>query len=286
MNAGAHLTPERRKLLMLSDARRIGEVQDDNFYIEYPASSKIIRVIENMLDVPRRTQAPCLMVKGDGGTGKTSIVNQLMKTPSLASRLVFVAMNVNPYSLRFNELIADALGVPSAAGGYGRSRKDLLPKELAEVIKLRNIRGIVIDEFHDAMLVPRPEQLKNLSLIKGLSNQIYGLSVIGFGTKEARNALSFDAQLSRRFYKIDLADWSETESFRSFLAGIEENLPLKKSSNLDGPEITGYLIEKTAGRMDQVVNLLKAAACYAIRTGEEKITIDILNDAVARPWSY
>ena len=46
------------------------------------------------------------------------------------------------------------------------------------------------------MLVARPEQLKNLSILKSLSNNTYGLSIIGFGINLAKNALSMDEPVS------------------------------------------------------------------------------------------
>lgn len=38
--------------------------------------------------------------------------------------------------------------------------------------------------------------------------------------------------------------------------------------------------------MDAVVKLLRAAACYAIRGGEEQITIGVLKKAFSDPWGY
>lgn len=286
MSFGEHLQIGRRKFLDFTDDDRMAEIQADSVYVEYPQAYRIKTVLNNILKTTDRVQAPCLLVSGEGGTGKSSIINQIKVDPVLSTSLVFMALNVNPYNLKFGELLADALGVPQGAAGYGRSKRELLPSELGEVIRLRQKKGIVIDELHDAMLVPRPEQHRNLSMIKGLSNAPYSLTVVGFGTTAAKHSLSFDPQLSRRFYKIDLEDWGETESFRSFLAGVEENLPLRHVSNLDGPEIVGYLLERTGGRMDDVMKIIKSAACYAIRSGEEKITLNNLNKAFSFPWSY
>ncbi|MBM0280434.1 TniB family NTP-binding protein [Pseudomonas chlororaphis] len=261
-------------------------MQNDKVWVDYPLAAKISDIVNNFCELPRRSQAPCMIVCGEGGTGKTSIINQLKRESRFKEKLIYVALNVNPYGYKFNELIADALGVPcKSTRGVGR-KSDSLMVELEEVIRLRNIRGIVIDELHDAMLVPRLEQGKHLSLLKGLSNAPFGLSVVGFGTNSAGNALAADKQLSRRFIKFQLTDWSETEGFRSFLAGLEEMLPLKYSSGLDREEIVGLLLSSTLGRMDDVVKLIRSTACYAIRTGEEKITPELLNKTITSPWGY
>jgi hypothetical protein len=238
-----------------------------------------------MLAVPRRTQAPCLIVTGASGAGKSSIVDQIMRSDS-TGQIILLDMAANPFNLKFGDLLVAALGLPPGLIKSGQPRKIQLPEELAEVIKLRKIKALVIDELHDSMLVPRAEQLKNLSILKSLSNQIYGLSVIGFGIEAARNALSMDEQFSRRFYSVSVNDWTENESFRSFLAGVEQNLPLRKPSRLDSAEIVRLLLENTGGRMDSVVKSIKSAACYAIKSGEERVTTESLSRAIAMPWSY
>ncbi|WP_152223624.1 TniB family NTP-binding protein [Pseudomonas sp. SCB32] len=281
-----HLVPNRRSLLSLSDEARIHEIQKDDIYIDSPAPMSVISILRNMLKTSDRVQAPCLIVTGEGGSGKTSVIRQIKADRFMSEQLVFVALNVNPYNLKFGELLVEALGVPPGGSVFGKPRKDLLPRELAELIKLRGIKGLVIDELHDAMLVPRAEQQRNLSILKGLSNSPYGLTVAGFGTSAARNALSYDYQLSRRFYKMELVDWYESEDFRSFLAGIEFNLPLRLPSSLDGPEIVSILIEMTSGRMDDVIKIIKSAACYAICSGDERITLENLRLAAASPWGY
>ncbi|MDT4810393.1 TniB family NTP-binding protein [Pseudomonas sp. BN414] len=286
MANGCHLLPEARKVIDLTASRRIAFIQDDSLWIEYPQSQKVLRIVENMLAVPDRRQAPCLLVKGEGGTGKSSIIRQIKSNHALRAKLVFLDLNVNPFGLKFTELIAEALGVPLDVFRNSRRKPSDLPVELVQVLKIRGIKGFVIDELHDAMLVGRVDQMRHLSLLKGLTNDPLGLSIIGFGTSAVSNAIGVDPQFKRRFLEVELEDWAETEDFRSFLAGFEELLPLKHPSQIDDEETVGFLLETTGGRMDEVVKLLRAAACYAVVGGEEKITKKLLSKAFADPWGY
>ncbi|MGQ7819226.1 TniB family NTP-binding protein [Pseudomonas sp. LFM046] len=283
---GQHLDSCRRKLLSLSDDLRIIEIQKDQSWIDYPQSEDVFRVIDNILSVPDRNQAPCLLVHGEGGTGKSSIVRRLQTFKRFSDKLVFLDLSVKPDGLKFPELIARALGMPGGLIKYSRSNPNALPVELLQIIKLRKIKGIVLDELHDAFLVMRNDQLRNLSLIKGLSNAPYGLSILGFGTSSALSSLQSDSQFYRRFNTIKLHDWSDSNDFRSFLLGIESHIPLKLPSLLDSEEITGFLLERTGGRMDSVVQIIRSAACYAIRSGEEKITLSLMRKAYSSPWGY
>lgn len=283
---GDHLLESSKKLLSLSDDQRVVVINSDKLWIEYPQVSQIINYMQNLLKIETSIQAPCMLVSGEGGSGKSSIVDQIKRLSPWKERLIYIALNQNPQNLTLRELLIDSLGLPLHRYKNNIITKAALPREIFEVIILRGIKGVVIDEFHDGLLVPRNEQLKNLSLLKGLSGPPYHLSIIGFGTLISRNALSYDPQLSRRFYKVELDDWKETEEFRSFLAGFEESIPLKKPSALYGQEIVNYLLVHTQGRMDGVVKLIRCAASYAVRTREERITIKLLERARLEPFGY
>ncbi|MFC4863029.1 TniB family NTP-binding protein [Pseudomonas sp. MAHUQ-62] len=278
-----HVKESRRALFDLGMEERV-QVLSQEIWVDIPQASDVLRAISNILDVPRTTQAPCMLVCGEPGTGKSSLVGQLLKRyeKSQDSRLAFMNLAEDVGSLKFKERILVAMGIPLVA-----SRKaGTMPSELAAFIRLRNIRGIVIDEFHDALLLGKVEQQRNLSVLKSLSGPPYFISVIGFGTDYAKHALNHDSQLSRRYHMMLLQPWTENETFRRFLASIEENLPLKHPSALYSPEIVKFLLKETGGVMGLVVDLIKSAAAYAIYCGEERISIEMLEKAKLSRWGY
>ena len=83
-----------------------------------------------------------------------------------------------------------------------------------------------------------------------------------------------------------LGDWKEDEEFRSFLLELEESLPLRKPSCLYSEEMVSAILSITSGRMDKTVEIIRSAACYAIKTGVESINLDLLKKAVKNPWGY
>ncbi|WP_137821912.1 TniB family NTP-binding protein [Pseudomonas sp. D(2018)] len=286
MSEGNHLSPQTEELLRLPAAQRIAAIQSDRFYIDNPQSLDVLNIIENIIKVPQRTQAPCLIVTGAGGSGKTSIVQQVRLNRALAEQIVYIDMAANPFNLKFGELLVSALGLPVELMPKFPAKRVQMPKELIEVIRLRRIRGIIIDELQDAMLVARLEQQKNLSILKWFTNPDVAIPILGFGVSEAKNALKLDPQLERRFFSFEMSDWKEDESFRSFLAGVEQNIPLKHASQLDGAELVGCLLQYTSGRMGGVMQALKSAACYAVSSGEERITPRNIHKAILSPWGY
>jgi len=279
----SHVKESRRYMLELSVKERINIVQQD-IWIDCPQSLLALRMVKNIIQSPPQIQAPCMLVCGEGGSGKTSIVRQLkFISRKWDQHIVFMALNENPGNLHFRELLLEAMG---AASSTRIKVKPTFPTELSEFIALRRLRAIVIDEFHDALLSNRAEQAKTLSMLKGLSGEPYCLSVIGFGTSLARNALRHDAQLLRRYYIHDLPKWTESENFRAFLAALEENLPLRNQSALYSEETLKFLLLNSDGVMDNVVKLIKHGAIIALSTGVEQITMDCLREASSNPWAF
>jgi len=261
---------------------RINNINKD-FWVECPQAHRIIHSIIAISEVPERTTAPCMLVCGEGGSGKTSIVNQLRKmNRSLGSPFAFLSLVDNPSNLSYKQLILEALGIPMRLG----ERRGMLSQEVARYIKSQGIKVLVIDEFHGLLLVPRNEQLKNLSLQKGLSGDPFNLSVVGLGIQGAKNALNSDVQLSRRYHIVDLNPWSMDEDFRNFLATLEKHVGLKNPSLLHQEEMVRLIYYHSRGVMDNVVKYVRSAAIYAIATGEERITTELIERAVLDPWGY
>ena len=278
-----HVKKTRRHLVELPAAQRIKIIQQ-NVWVDCPQSRLIINMVKNIVRSPRQVPSPCLLVCGEGGAGKTAIIRQI-KAASEAwdENVVFMALNENPGNLKFREHLLLAMGTPTTARNTLNAK---LPEELADWVELRKIKALVIDEFHDSLISNRPDQLKTLSMLKGLSGDPYGLSIIGFGTSLAKNALRHDAQLLRRYHIHEIKPWTETETFRAFLAALEENLPLRKPSELYSAKTVKYLLSKSSGVMDNVVKLVLYGAVLAVISGEEKITPYTMDEAIANPWAY
>src|SRR5690606_41474715 len=120
--------------------------------------------------------------------------------------------------------LALALGLPLSSGVRHKSGSDIIPNESREVIRLRRVWGLVIDEFHDALLRPKQEQRVNMSILKKLLGGAYGLKLFCFGTVSARNALQSNDEFKRRFHEVALTGGFEDEGYRSFLLEVEESL--------------------------------------------------------------
>lgn len=285
--SGEHVRPDKQKYLSADVDARITAIHQE-LWVDNNSSEAVFRMMNNIATVPDRMSAPALLVVGPGGSGKTAIISKIPSRIINSEGLAFISMAESPEINAKKSLkveLALALGVPISAASGSKSGSNI-PNEIREVIKLRKIWGLVIDEFHDVLLRSKQEQRMNMSILKKLLGSEYGLKLFCFGTISARNALQSNNEFKRRFHEVALADWGEDEEFRSFLLEIEESLPLRLPSQLYSEEMLRSILSITYGRMDKTLELIRGAACYAVKLGVEKIDLDMLRRANKNPWGY
>ena len=205
-----HVRKEVQRYLSEDVDRRVSFIQQE-LWIDYKTSEAVFRIMNNMSEVPLRPNAPALLVVGPGGSGKSAIISQIPHRVKNSKGLIVVSMAESPEiyikkTLR-SELSA-ALGLPSSQASGLKGAADI-PNELREVIKLRRVWGLVIYEFHDALLRTKQEQRINMSILKKLLSAEYGLKLFIFGTMSAKLAMQSNEEFKRRFHEVMLGDWKE-----------------------------------------------------------------------------
>lgn len=269
INDFAHVHHSRRYLFELTDEDRMIACATD-FWVPHPPGEKIISRIQISMRMSKKTVAPCMLVTAPGGAGKTALIDELKnRNPNFENKLIFVTMHQSPngYSLRDLILVEMGLGV----GRRARQGENLTPM-MQHMIKSENIRGIVIDEVHDALTLTDVQQRINLSLLKNLSGSTYGLSVFAFGIPAAAAVLRRDPQLARRYAVHSLTEWKNGAEFRSFVGTYITMLPLKKPTNFKDQNLFLSIMHAGQGITDNIVKILQASAMMAIIDGSERIT--------------
>lgn len=262
---------------------RIEYIQKHRFWIDCPQSMRVIEIAIAISECSPTLTAPAMMVCGDPGSGKSAIVHQLMKiNESRGSPFTFISVVENPNGLSFKQVILESFGISAKLA----ESRGPLSQDVANYIHSRGIRVLVIDEFHGILSGGKNQQLSNLSLLRGLSAAPFNLSVIAFGIPSAKNALDFDAQLSRRYHLEVLKPWKLDEDFRNFLATYEDVLHLKKPSALYQEDLVKLIFYHSNGVMANVVRILDGAALLAIATGEECIGKALIEKSAANPWAF
>ena len=101
------------------------------------------------------------------------------------------------------------------------------------------------------------------------------ISLVCFGVNEAREAISGDVQLARRFEQFTLSRWAANEQFESLVASILRNTPLRSPSVL-APKSLRRMLQISEGITANIFHMINNLAVEAIESGREQIT----NEAV------
>ncbi|MGO3986498.1 TniB family NTP-binding protein [Pseudomonas sp. SAS7] len=264
-----HVHQAAHKLFDLNDQDRMLACSSD-FWVKHPRAERLIDSIYFAMKMTGRINAPCMLCTAEGGQGKTALILELKKRNIFAdNKMLFVTMHQNANSHNLRDLILIEMGV--SVGRRARAGDNLTP-ELQARIKSQKIRGIVIDEVHDALTLTTVQQKQNLSLLKNLSSDIYGLSVFAFGIPDAARVLRRDPQLERRYAVKALAGWDNGPDFRNFVATYINRFPLKKPTNLKDQTLYLKILETSLGLTDNIVKILQSAAMAAILDKSECIS--------------
>lgn len=138
-----------------------------------------------------------------------------------------------------------------------------------------NVKILIIDEIHSLLSGSAIKQREMMNVIKMLCNEL-AIPVVGVGTADAVRVLHTDPQHASRFDVLTLQPWTVGVDFQRFLKGFESVLPLKQASGLHRPEVAYLLHSICEGNIGNLHRLLIECATEAIKSGKEKIDVDII----------
>ena len=137
------------------------------------------------------------------------------------------------------------------------------------------VQVLVIDEVHNILAGSYREQRIVLNTLRFLSNRLQ-ISLVCFGVNEAREAISGDVQLARRFEQFTLNRWAANEQFETLIVSILRNTPLQHPSVLTAKSMR-RMLQVTEGITANIFHMVNSLAIEAIETGVERITDEAVN---------
>ena len=274
-----NLAPQFRKYLEMSDEERIYFIQKDK-WIDYPLANKVLLKMQDILLKKKSIRSRGMLLYGDSNNGKTAILKKFYRNFSkdeyidedgdlihLMPIVYVISESSSDESIMFSKILS-AMNVPV-------NHKEKVTKKKEEVIYnlgIMKTKLIIIDEIQNVLQGPYNKMTQLITSLKTLNNTT-AIPIILAGTQDAMSAISIDNQTKSRFKPLELPNWNNDENFSRFITTIEAMLPLKKASNLyQNYELLTYLHELSNGCIGEVIDILKDASIYAIRTKSERIT--------------
>ncbi len=253
-----------------------------NKWIGYTTADSILERLEDLMDHPQIHRMPNLLIYGETNNGKTTIVNELIRRHPVikdangdGTQLPIVRIEMPPEANQDSIYmsILRALYVPFQPN----AKKEEKANQVFGVMRRLKVRLLVIDELHNILDATRLRQNQVINTIKYLGNTLK-IPIVGVGTKEAKNVFRSDNQLSNRFKPIELPKWKLDIEYRKLLASFEKLMGLEQPSNLDSKELAIEIMGMSEGWIGEISEIIKHASISAIKSGEERITIDGLQN--------
>jgi DNA transposition AAA+ family ATPase len=262
-----HLTASTAELLNLSNDLRIREVQSER-WVHYPRAKAALVAMGRLAAHPRTTRMPSLAIYGDSGMGKTMLMRKFCEDhpPIVDPRKGVERQQVLPIQMAGKPGERQLFGVNQGL----RSGAVDMQFAVIRLLKAIGLQVLVIDEVHNILAGSAREQRIVLNTLRYLSNEL-NMSLVCFGVADAREAISGDAQLARRFDELTLTRWSSTPAFEELMISILRNLPLREPSVLTALSLR-RILQITEGLTARIFRLMNDLAITAIENGVEKIT--------------
>jgi hypothetical protein len=282
-----HLAPAAARMADLSDELRIKYICRDRF-VPHKRAQEVLDELETLYGMEDAVRPQGRLVVGRPLMGKSTIFEEFLlnhpadDNPKGDAAIVPVLQVQYPEDAKegiYPEILS-RLGAKLPAN----AKLHYFRTAAVELVRRVGVRVILIDELHNVLEGSASAQRKGLNSIKYLMNELRR-PVVCAGTIEVLNAIKSDTQMHSRLKRIPLVRFEDNEDFQELLAGFELVLPLRKESILDGADLSTKIFDITMGIVGEVADLLNRAAIYAIQTGSECITEDVIDAVTGNRFS-
>lgn len=276
-----YLSKTAREKLHLSDQERIRDIQT-GYWISYPSAKSVIERLEYLLNHPQINRMPCLLIVSDTNNGKSSIIAKINamyprdNNPD-GDRISVPILSVQaPASARegdFYDVILRSLNAPFRESNSDSRKYGLV----LDYCKSLNIGLFTMDEFHNINTAKLDLQRRFLNMLKNLNNDLKR-PIVGVGTREAFRAIQSSEEVANRFVPFVIPLWRDDLEYQRLLLSFERKIPLRKPSCLGEKNLSLKILSLSEGRIGEIYRLLSEAAIFAIKSGEERITLKIIGE--------
>lgn len=272
-----HLDPQVAALIGEGDEVRIQACKKPR-WIPNRYNQRILGKLEYLRSFPTSVDMPNLLIAAESGSGKTSTVKEFLRRHPHAD-------NINGEHASMPIVYCEAAPAPDLGGFYNRILMGLGHEPQFGLVEARrytvertlgllDTRVLIVDEVQHGLQAGPQTQRTWLSGLKSLGN--LGIALVAVGTREAMSLFSRDPQIKRRFTYETISAFKLDREFIGFLLTWESLLPLRFASNLNNSTIARRIHERSRGNVARLARLFAMAAEKAITTGEERITLEIV----------
>jgi hypothetical protein len=267
-------------MILMDLNERLDLIRSDR-WIAFDRATIVLNRLISLMEMPRQTRMPGLMVYGSSGIGKTMIAKRMESLyPSqyasdvgiTRTPILLLQAPPAPDERRFYQHILATIGAPM----WGRHTVSELEVRALSHLRDMDLKMIMIDEVHNLLAGSYREQRRFLNMLRFLANDLC-VSLVVFGVNEAVDAIRGDEQLARRLDEHFLPLWEDDVEFSRLVQTLIAAMELEHASGLSVQSLR-TILGVTGGVTSRVFIMIKALAIDAIETGEERITDEAVQD--------
>lgn len=275
----AHLLPEVRAVADLSIEERILYISTDR-WLPYTRAIEVLDSLEDLLKKPRINRPPNVMLLARSSNGKSHILERFadlhpgipnVNGPNILAPVILIDAPPSGQAKDLYTIILEMLNRPppksSGVAERERAAVDILGKVDTKIL--------MIDEINHLLAGSTSRQKEFMFALKHLSNQLK-MSLVIAGTPESVQVLRLSDQLENRFKTEGLPIWTLVSELRLLLANFEQVLPLRETSSLSLKSTAAMISSFGVETIGSISSLLNDAAIAALKSGQEKITVELL----------
>ncbi|MBT8571193.1 AAA family ATPase [Polynucleobacter paneuropaeus] len=283
-----HLDKKAIESLSLSNEDRIDFIRQGTWF-NLGHVKEVLEKLNNLLNSPKQTRMPCLLIYGPPYSGKTSIVEHFVGLnapdirPEIEKTYAPVVMVEAPPKPDYSDLysrILDKLFVPYKLSARAPEKYSLVKKHFMEL----DVKVLIIDEIQHLLAGGLKRQQEFRNALKSITNETK-VCIVAVGIQDALYAIHADQQLSSRFPAYELPIWGIGKELGTLLKTFEKRTPLKKPSRLYEVLLMTEIYNRTESNLGDIFEFLKEASIHAIKSGEECINQETINSLVWTPPS-
>lgn len=248
-------------------------------FIPHPAAVTYLKLVSHLRrHEAGRDRPKCVHLAAGPGAGKTRLQMHYIAQVTPESNefsprqrdVIYVEAPYDGHPGKLARAIIDAC----LPGGYPVRRPSALCETALKLVSSSGVRQILIDEAGNLLNAGRSTQQQTLAFIKAISNK--GVTISIASTMNLINVLAADEQLQSRFTRVEIPLWTESQSFRAFLANVEGELSLPQASGLNDQTIVRWLIARGCCTTSRVLEVVSGAKRIAEAQGLPRIDVSIL----------
>jgi hypothetical protein len=286
-----HLHPDIAHLATADRAIRRAAILTDR-WVSYPAAEDAIERMFGILEMPPRLRMPSVLFWAAPNMGKSSIQVYFLSLvraryqsatepeekdkPWRAEGVLRVEVNYELTEKRFYGDVLRRLKAPRPIEATASRLQDIALTHLTA----NRIRMMILDEIQRITELRTREQRIVLNVLKYVSNQL-SMSIVGFGSGEAKALIQSDPHLAERFDIVALPAWGRRE--RWAVEAVRERLrfiPLRKPTVVDRPLMEALFLH-SGSILGRLFDLIERAAIVAL-DAEECLSVQLIEDVALR----